>query len=373
MLYYDSITRIVPSGFEPDQIGYYTFSPESRALLADIQELRSSGFIREEAPGNNVVSQIADEFFDFAIENLRDPIRRSEMMPALSRHKEFYTIHRAKIDPVLVKVLEELHLARRNATDPNNDWDIERVTGGLYMLFLASRMAGQRQLVSDSSIYQSLMYAPLKTSQKLARHDDREFRLATAVLHTLVPENLEYIKLDVLLRLRSELSDQRRRFQDRIASLAKDLQSLEGKVEIEGFIERQKQTFEDEYAIFKDKLRGANLSLANGLFSLSVPAYITAQWGLGVTSHPVVFAAGAVAASISAVRYVLDRKVARATSPYTYLLNVSKRIDAQTMAKDIVQLNLNAHYDDDEDPRIYLWAAPKVGPKGNPFDGSGVV
>ena len=155
MLYYDNITRIVPSGFAVDQPGYYSqFCGDSTALLSDIRELQNSGFIREEAPGD-VVSDVANEFFDFAMENLTSPSQRAKMVPALSRRTRFYTIHGAKIDPVLIKVLEDLQLARKNVTDPNNDWDIEPVTGGLYMLFLASRMAGHRQLVSDSSVYQS--------------------------------------------------------------------------------------------------------------------------------------------------------------------------------------------------------------------------
>jgi len=43
-----------------------------------------------------------------------------------------------------------------------------------------------------------------------------------------------------------------------------------GQAEVEGLIERQKRTFEDEYEVLKDKLRSANLNLAQGLFSVSV-------------------------------------------------------------------------------------------------------
>jgi hypothetical protein len=215
------------------------------------------------------------------------------------------------------------------------------------------------------------MYAPLETSHDVVQQNDLEFRLATVVLRKAVPEDLENVALDLLLRLRSDLSDHRRRFQDRIASLAKDLQSLRGRPDVEDLIERQRLTFEDEYDLFKDKLRSINLNLAQGLFSLSVPAYVTAQWGFGATGHPIVFAGGAVAASATALRYVLDRKAAKAASPCTYLLNVSRRIDAGTMAKDIVQLNLSARGDneDDEDERTYLMLPKGPGPMGSPPDG----
>jgi hypothetical protein len=352
MLYYDSLSRIVPSGFEPDDREFYSeFSDEPGELLSDVRELKAAGFVKDNPPDDNV-TEVANEFFDFAMENLIDPVHRAEIVPRLGRRKSFYTIHPSKIDPELLKVLEELKLAHKKQGDPYSDWSVEPVTGGLYMLFLANRMAGNRQLVSDSSIYQSLLYLPMKQTADKVMHDDREFRLATAVLKTVIPSNVEAVKLDVLLGLRRDFSDQRKRFQDKIAGFAKDLQNVSREDSLETVIDRHKRGIEDEYQGFLDKIRITNLGFVQSLFSVSVPAYITSAWGFAATGLPVVFAAGAAAVSAVGMKYFFERRILTKTSPFTYLLNVGKRVRAENMAEDIIQLNLDAPDDDDDDRRV---------------------
>jgi hypothetical protein len=96
------------------------------------------------------------------------------------------------------------------------------------------------------------------------------------------------------------------------------------------------------------------LAFAQGLFSVSVPAYITSPWGFAAASLPVVFAAGAVAVSIVGMKYFFERRMVAKASPFTYLLNVSERLNSRSMAEDIIQLNLDAP--DDDGP--YLAQAP---------------
>jgi hypothetical protein len=46
-------------------------------------------------------------------------------------------------------------------------------------------MAGRRNLISDNSVYQSLLYQPIAKPEKPGKGDS-EFRLATGVLRTLL-------------------------------------------------------------------------------------------------------------------------------------------------------------------------------------------
>jgi hypothetical protein len=354
-LYYDSVSRIVPSGVVPDDRHFYQeFSDEPDELLNDIRELTVAGFLGEEPPDERI-SEVANDFFDFAMENLVDPVRRSEMVPRLSGRGGYYTIHPEKITPELLQVLSELKLAHEKQGDPYSDWSVEPVTGGLYMLFLATRMAGQRQLVSDSSVYQSLLYTPIGTRGDRITPDDRQFRLATAVLTTVIPSDLEDMDLDVLLRLRQDFSSQRQRFQDKIADFARDLQNFSGG-DLEAVVDRHSRAIHGDYEDWIDRLRTANLTLAQGLFSVSVPSYLTSPWGLGTSTHPVIFAAGAVAVSAVAMKYVLERRAA-SRSPFTYLLNVSRRLGAERMAENIIRLNLSVPEDDDDDDRRMIFCA----------------
>jgi hypothetical protein len=204
LLYYDSLSRIVPARLDADESSFYrAFMPNPRPLLKDVDALKSNGFLIEESP-EPYVSEIANEFYDFAMENLVEPTRRAKLVPALYRRKAFYTIHPRKIDGTLRQILLDLKLAHVKQGDKYSDIKIEPVTGGLYMLFLANRMAGRRSLVSDSSIYQSLMYQPMGGAAEVGKGKSAEFRLATAVLRTVVPVELESVPIDKLLRVHSD-------------------------------------------------------------------------------------------------------------------------------------------------------------------------
>jgi hypothetical protein len=348
LLYYDEISRIVPGGFEPDHPSfYYEFENDPVELLSDIRELKGSGFIKDVPPDH--VSEVGNEFFDFAMKNLTDPARRAALVPKLARRNRSYTIHPDKIDPELLGILRELKLAHKKQHDPYSDWEIEPVTGGLYMLFLATRMAGQRQLVSDSSIYQSLLYSPIPTANQSPGEDDRQFRLATAVLKRVVPADLEQLSMDDLLRLRDETAADRERFQNKIASFAGDLQKSSPQ-QLQETIERHARTLGDEYESHLDKLRSLNVGVAQGLFSVSIPSYLTSPWGFASTSHPLIFAAGVIAMSATVMKYVFERRAA-GRSPFTYLLSLNQMLDTESMAQNIIQLNLDFYDDDGNDDR----------------------
>jgi len=209
-------------------------------------------------------------------------------------------------------------------------------------LFLANRMAGRRNLVSDSSIYQSLMYQPIGTeAAEGSKRKSAEFRLATAVLRTAVPVDLESVPIDKLLRLNSDLKEQRTRFQDKINGLAKQMESAKDDAELQESIEVHQRKIEDEIEELETRLRAANFAIGFGLLAFSVPNWVTAGWGLGITSlTPLSAAIGAVAVSGGVIKSVFDRQIARKTHPLNYLLTLKKRLRARTMAKNIVDLKL---------------------------------
>jgi hypothetical protein len=159
MLYYDQVSRIVPPGVDFDKVRYYReFSTDGALLLEDIAALRANGFLVEDSPEPYVAS-IASEFFDFAVEKLADEKKRAALVPRLAKRGDFYSVHRAKIDPTLSEMLVKLNLAREGRKRPSwSDLELEPVTGGLYMLFLARKMANHRNLVTDSPVYQSLLF-----------------------------------------------------------------------------------------------------------------------------------------------------------------------------------------------------------------------
>jgi len=68
MLYYDSLSRIIPPGVADDPYYYDEFADDTSALLADVSALKDCGFLIEESPENYLPS-VASALFDFAFDN----------------------------------------------------------------------------------------------------------------------------------------------------------------------------------------------------------------------------------------------------------------------------------------------------------------
>lgn len=347
LLYHDELTRIIPSGIEPDNLAdYQQFALDAHALLREVTLLKQVGFIRDEHPTPEVIETVANRFFDFAHANLFDEGKRRRLIPVLSRRARNFQIHPAKIDRSLLDILRELKLAREIQHDPYGDWELEPVTASLYLLFLASAMAGTRPLVTDNAIFQALLYAPVSRQQEGAR-PDTGFRLAAAVFESIAATNSR-VPLETMLRFREDCAEERRRFKAKIDELGGQLAATQPD-QIPAAIESHVRGIQDEVAALEDRFRAAGISCVRNLFAMSVPSYVTAEWGMH-TAHPfVVSAAAAIAVSATLLGYAADRKQAQ-RSPWAYLLGVRETFPAAWLASDIAALRLT-DTDPDEDWR----------------------
>jgi hypothetical protein len=316
-------------------------------MLRDIQALKANGYLIEDYPEPHRKA-VAGAFRSFALKYLRDKKQREKLFPQLANRRTFNLVHPSKLDPGLASELRDLKLAYAADGDDYSDLALEPATAGLYMLFLANEMSGARSLISDSSVYQSLMYARLPGAPASERGmGDEAFRLATVVLRTAMPDDIESVPIDKLLRIRDDLSKPRKRFQDKVAALAKGLEKPKSEEELLKLLETQGRRIEDEYDELVDKLRLSNVAFFTGLFALSVPGWATAGWGLGIAAmSPALAGIAAVGVSGGVVKRIFDRRAAK-RSPWSYLLSVRRRLRASSFAKQITTLDLQApDYDD---------------------------
>ena len=72
-LYHDNIARIVPNGAP---VREEQWSDEQKALYEDRYALESAGFLEIEVPDANTHGRLANEFYVFAKDTLRNPVRR---------------------------------------------------------------------------------------------------------------------------------------------------------------------------------------------------------------------------------------------------------------------------------------------------------
>jgi hypothetical protein len=349
VLYYDKIARIVPTGFDPDILENPGFlADEDRDLFADVKALRDAGVIEEERPERHT-SEVADQFFDFAWKHLSHPESLADIAPKLAARKEFYTINPAKMDPALARVLQDQDLVRRVAED-DSDWAINPLIGGLYMLFLARHIAGQKPLISDNSIYQRLLCTSLGEAEDkmalTASRPNNALKLVTAACKAVVPTGLDVGSIKSLLNVRDKFAEHRDRFQTKITELAQTLDSSPDQKDVPVKIVRQMEMITDEIENIKDKLLSQNISVAAATAALTIPVIASAVHGNFSTS----IATGAIAIGTCITKYVIDRRVIE-RSPWMYLFNVSKAFQPKDFADRLTRLDMNFVNDGEDDDK----------------------
>lgn len=356
-LYYDKIIRIIPAGFQPDtEAGYSELREDPTALLDDVKMLREAGFIDEEHPETHT-EQVAEQFFDFATTLLSDPEHRARIAPQLARRREFYTIHPAKIDPILARILEERDLARKLGGNDGH-WALEPVIGGIYMLFLAQHMAGRRPVISDNAAYQRLLCASFSARNTAAPssrpvpalHPDNSLKLVTAVCRTVVPLDPQSVPIDKFLRIREECAESRTRFQEKVSELARSLDGMDDKDAVADKLTRHAESIADEVKNIRDKLRSQNIGIWAAVLSLTIPVTAALEGNFSMA-----LGSGAIAVGAGVARYVVEKHIAE-RSPWMYLVKVNNILAPPVEFADrITQLNLTRDDDneeDDDDPRM---------------------
>ena len=344
ILYYDKLSRIVPQGVPVDRVHWYgEFMTHSQAeeIVRDVDALKANGFLSDESP-EAILGQVSQEFSAFLETTLSNSERRAKLFPALSDDESFYSIHPAKIDHTLQKRLWEMRLLHQRQGDDYSDIELEPVTAAFYMLHLANKMAGRRALVTDEARYQSLMYQPVDGTSKKRGIKDQELRLATAVFETVIPTGLQNVPIETLLKIQYDLADQRRRFQDKIRSVAKSMEKIDDPEEIQEEIDVQARKLKDDQEDLREKLKSVGATGVGALMAVSVPSWVPADWGAGAKAgSALLIGAGAIAVSNSLIKSIFEYRAAKRTNPMTYVLNVKKRVKASAEAKRITSLNLS--------------------------------
>lgn len=333
-LYHDNLARIVPAGspFQTDDLNY-----EEERTLEESHILEQHNIISSEYPDEGTTSAVANAFLDFATGMLTDPQRRNQLVPELPRSHGPYRIYKEKIDAALVEVLEDLGLARRDG----DKVVCEPVTGAMYMLFLARHMAKNRPIVTDNAVYQALLHTPVERDLGPAPLD-KGLLLASAILRTVVPLNIETVPIEDLIKFREDHTGERNAFYNTISQMASNLGSIQDPKELQEAIDHYTQTFNTNMETLRTKLKSINVACGTGVFTLSVPAALTAGWGLGLTNPFVLLGAGSLVMAAVLVKPLLDKKAIAGDSGIAYVHSMETELGPRQYAERFVELNLAA-------------------------------
>lgn len=309
-------------------------------ILRDFEALQTAGFIDDEYP-DHVLQDVGSEFLDFISPSLESPERRSRLVSKLDSNEwRPYSMFRQKIDPALLALLEEENFVR-----PINDYEVEFAgqIGGFYMLFLAKHMAKHRPIVSDNPTFEALTYAPPGLGPVAIGGGDPGLVLANVAFRTAVPIDIEAVPINELIKFRVDFEGERISFYDSISKMTADLEAIKDPKLLRQAIQHHSIAIEQRVNSLDKKLRLLKLTSGRGIFSVSIPACVTAAWGLGVTNPFALLAVGSVVVGSMLVSSRLERYLAKADSTVAYIHSLRKNWSPKTYAKGFIELNLAGH------------------------------
>lgn len=332
-LYHDGIGRIVPKSFVPSAYDRHS-GPE---LLRDFEELQAAGFIEDKNP-EDILSDVKEEFVEFLKPILGGPKEKERLRERLGSHDwKPYNMFRDKIAHGLIELLEPKGLVR-----PVNDYEVEfdASIGGLYMLFLARRMAKHQPIVSDDPIYEALtnMATQPDTIDVAA---DRGFLLANAIFTSAVPIDIESVDIRDLIKFREDFKGERIAFYEWIASFSADLAKIKDPKQLQQAVEHHAAVIEKRMSSLKDKLRLLKLKCGAGIFTFSMPGMLTSTWGLATKEPVLLLGGGALVLAGIVGNSVLENRITKAETPVSYVHSIRERLKPREYAGKMIQLNLS--------------------------------
>jgi uncharacterized membrane protein (UPF0136 family) len=219
-----------------------------------------------------------------------------------------------------------------------DDWyEFEPVTGAIYMSFLANRMAEVRALpiVSDHAIFQAL----INRSQfdKWSDPDDKGHALASLVIETSIPENLEAVSLKQIIHFRRKHDSERLRFYEGIRSLAKDIPKVQDKQALDECLHHHKKNIELAVEDLNLSLKGVGISCGTALVGLSVPSWASKLAEKEPSFGVQIATAGVVTAALAnLVKEGINYYKSRRNSPWSYILSLRKGISHENFLKSLM-------------------------------------
>lgn len=334
-LFWDKISRIVPSSFEPQ---------DDEDIIRIRQE---TNFLEDYHPDRWVVN---DTFRNFA-EYLT---RKNEMLRNLRHlehdyrhyhreHREVLKymknktmsngsyIHIEKIDPYLVNMLYEIGLA----VPGENEWSswikIDNEIGALYMTYLANSISNQKSIpiVTDTSDYY------LNADSNNYR-DTFEEKLGCLLIDVVIPKNINNVTIEQLINIKNKYDDQRLNFFNKINELSSTLPNIDNKSALEDALNHYVKT------LGNDTIELKKIYESNGIDAMIKPLSISMPTAIGSLSDimPVEYKPFGVGIGLlyGVVSYFneLDKRHQEVQkNPMSYLLSIQSELDQKSLFQKI--------------------------------------
>ena len=318
-LFYDSIDRIVPPGYDT-----FTDLAVTKPLNAEVP------FINDVHPSQDVLSKGLNfvKFFDRELADEEKKQHYIEKIGLSVQNEEALTIYDAKISAVVKNKLIAHSLLPAN--NGSGTVTLDRVTAATYMTFLAGEMAKEAAIpvVTDDPVFQPVLNNVHLFSDETEEPEaakDLGFALGQLVIKCAVPQGIEHVHAKKIAKFRKDHGDEQRRFYTAINGLVTDLEKINNDNTLEDILDYRKKEINDAVASLNDAIRSIRLTTRNAFLGISVPA-ASAYFG-----GPVAAVAG-LAAVVTGKMITMnaDIKKTKSANPYAYVLSLQNRLKSET-------------------------------------------
>lgn len=309
-LYYEEITRIIPAQFT-------TNDPR------DVQELTDAGFLTQADPTESAET-IAQAFIDYAKRYLSDKQQRAKLFPELALSGKGFRIQPGKMAPEVRKLLEQLQ-PQLHLPQHSDDFDLDPVTGGVYMAFLAKRMSEECSIpiATHDPLFQKLIYKSL-TSEASPKADAQEntFALASLVIQNVVPMDAASIPVDSIIKFREKHCEARLAFSEAITTLAKGVDLSDNEQTLKKYLEDKRRQVNTRVRGLKKSMLDSGIQTAQSTLLLSVPSWAVGSWALNLQKGHAVIGVASLSAVVGLYRGYRDVQRVGRENPWAYVLSL---------------------------------------------------
>ena len=346
-LFWDKISRIVPSSFQPQ---------DDEDIIKIRQE---TDFLDDYHPDRYVVNDTFRNFAEYLIHNnhsfreirhyyhdIRHHFHREHMQ--VFRYIKNRTmssgsyIHIEKIQPELVEILLELGLAIPGENEWSSWIKVDNEIGAMYMTYLAKSISKDKSIpvVTDTTDY----YLNDNTSNYRNRFEEK---LGCLLIDVVMPQNINNVTMEQLINIRTKYDDQRLNFFNKINELSSTIPNIDNKSALEDALNHYLKTLANDTKELKRiyesngidaMLKPLAISMPTALASLS--SWIPAEnkvLGFGVASVGILY---------GVVSYFneLDRRHREAqNNPMAYLLSIQTELSKKNLLQKI-EYSLSGQY-----------------------------
>ncbi|MFL9835388.1 DUF6236 family protein [Chryseobacterium terrae] len=324
-LYYDGIDRIVPSDDLLEEVD----------LIERINDTATSEetlFVRSIRP-SHYADQIANEFINYAKNELADENKRKEIFQRVSKFvnpTETYPIHVMKMGRELLEELPRLNLPIKKFSFEFEDWiEFDSITGALYMSRLANCIATSKSLpiVSDDPNFQIIV----REAQKEKVTNDLSETLASMVIQSVIPKNIEAITSKQIIEFRNNYKDERQQFYLNINSLVKDLYQIQDEQSLKDALHFRKDAIGRATKDIQGVYKSLKIDTGLTLLALSVPSFAS---GIGwVVAGVGLVAVAAGKLTLKGIEYQKTKR----NSPYSYILTLKNQLGKEDYAEALLK------------------------------------